>query len=130
MEKEFGVAAKAIIKNGEGKYLILFKSKNEDINPNEIDIPGGRVEFGEDVQDCLKREVYEEVGLDVKVNHPSRVWGFVKGKLHLVGITFVVDLIGGEISLSGEHDAYKWMTKDEILVGDFPGWIKKEFEVL
>jgi 8-oxo-dGTP diphosphatase len=130
MEKKFGVAAKALVKNMEGQYLVLFKSENEDINPNEIDIPGGRVEFGEDVQDCLSREISEEVGLKIKINHPSRVWGFVKNELHLVGITFVADLIGGDIALSGEHDAYKWMTKDEILKGDYPGWIKKEFEVL
>ena len=48
MEKKFGVAVKAIIKNEEGNFLILFKSDNEDINPNEVDIPGGRVEFGEE----------------------------------------------------------------------------------
>lgn len=130
MDKKFGVAAKAIIKNKDGKYLVLFKSENEDINPNEIDIPGGRVEFGEDVQDCLIREIQEEVNLDIKVNRPSRAWGFVKDNLHLIGITFTADLISGEISLSGEHNVYRWMTKEEILAGDYPGWIKKEFEVL
>jgi len=130
MDKKFGVAVKVIIKNKEGKYLVLFKSENEDINPNEIDIPGGRVEFGEDVQDSLKREVFEEVGLEIEILHPSRVWGFVKDDLHLIGITFTADLIGGEISLSGEHDAYRWITKEEILAGDYPGWIKKEFEIL
>ena len=130
MDKKFGVAAKAIIRNKEGKYLVLFKSEDEDINPNEIDIPGGRIEFGEDVQDCLKREVTEEVGLEINIGHPLRVWGFVKNDLHLIGITFIADLIGGDISLSGEHDTYRWMTKEEILVGEYPGWIKKEFEVL
>ncbi len=130
MDKKFGVAAKAIIKNEEGRYLVLFKSDTEDINPNEIDIPGGRVEFGEDVQDCLKREIIEEVGLDIKIDRPSRVWGFVKENLHLIGITFTAELVGGNIKLSGEHDAYKWMTKDEILEGDYPKWIKKEFEVI
>lgn len=129
-EKKFGVAAKAIIRNGEGKYLVLFKSENEDINPNEIDIPGGRVEFGEEVEECLKREVKEEAGLDIEIERPSLVWGFVKDNLHLIGVTFIAQEKGGEIVLSGEHDMFRWMTKEEIMNGEYPKWIKKEFSAL
>ena len=127
MENKFGVATKAIIKNSEEKYLVLFKSEIEDVNPNEIDIPGGRIEFGEDAKDCLEREVKEETNLRININKPTRVWHIIKENLHLVGVTFAADLIDGEIKLSGEHNLYKWMTKDDILNGDYPNWIKKEF---
>lgn len=130
MEKKFGVAAKAIIKNEEDKFLILFKSKIEDINPNEIDIPGGRIEFGENTKACLEREVKEETNLIIKIIKPSHVWNIVKGDLHLVGITFTASLTSGEVSLSSEHDAYRWMTKKEILDGDYPDWIREEFREL
>jgi len=130
MEKKFGVATKAIIKNKEGKYLVRFKSEEEDINPNEIDIPGGRIEFGEVVEDGLKREIEEEVGLNIDVKRPSRVWGFVKEDLHLIGITFPAEYVDGEVRLSGEHKSYKWMDKNDILTGDYPGWIKEEFQAL
>ena len=130
MEKKFGVAAKALIKNNEGKYLVLFKSDNEDINPNEIDIPGGRIEFGEETLACLEREVKEETSLEIKIISPSRVWNIIKDDLHLVGVTFVAELIGGVINLSGEHNTYFWMTKEEVLNGDYPKWIKKEFSAL
>lgn len=127
MENYFGVATKAIIKNQEGKYLVLFKSAIEDINPNEIDIPGGRLEFGEDIEEGLKREIREEINLTVKIEKPSRVWSLLKDNLHLVGITFLATYIEGDISLSEEHDSYRWVTKEEILEGDYPKWIKKEF---
>jgi 8-oxo-dGTP diphosphatase len=127
MEKKFGVATKAIIKNEEGKFLVLFKSENEDISPNEIDIPGGRIEFGEDAVACLEREVKEETNLEIKIVSPSRVWDLIKDDLHLVGITFLADVAGGTISLSGEHNSYRWMTKAEILEGEYPKWIKREF---
>ncbi len=127
MEKRFGVATKAIIENGEGKFLVLFKSNDEDINPNEIDIPGGRIEFAEEPDACLVREVKEETDLDIKVIKPTRVWSLVKEDFQLIGITYLVELIGGDISLSGEHDAYRWMTKEEIINGEYPKWIKKEF---
>ena len=82
MEKKFGVAAKALIKNEDGRFLVLFKSENEDINPNEIDIPGGRIEFGEDAVACLEREVKEETDLEIKVVNPSRIWNLIKDDLH------------------------------------------------
>src|SRR3989339_313295 len=77
-----------IIKNN-GEYLIVFKSDTEEISPNEVDIPGGRVEFGEEVEAGLKRKIKEELGIEIDVKNPSRVWGFVKENLHLIGITFL-----------------------------------------
>lgn len=130
MENHFGVATKAIIKNQEGKYLVLFKSEIEDINPNEIDIPGGRLEFGEDVEEGLKREIREEINLIVNIEKPSRVWSLLKDDLHLVGITFLATYVEGSINLSDEHNSYRWVTKEEILDGDYPKWIKKEFSNL
>ena len=127
MENHFGVATKAIIKNQEGKYLVLFKSEIEDIGPNEIDIPGGRLEFGEDVEEGLKREIREELNLSVNIEGPSRVWSLLKDDLHLVGITFLATYVEGSINLSAEHNLYRWVTKEDILEGDYPKWIKKEF---
>lgn len=127
MENYFGVATKAIIKNQEGKYLVLFKSEIEDINPNEIDIPGGRLEFGEDIEEGLKREIREEINLTINIEKPSRVWSLLKDNLHLVGITFLATYVEGSINLSDEHNSYRWVTKEEILEGDYPKWIKKEF---
>lgn len=129
MDNKFGVATKAIIKNN-GEYLIVFKSDTEEISPNEVDIPGGRVEFGEEVEAGLKREIKEELGIEIEIKNPSRVWGFVKENLHLIGITFLAEYVGGEINLSGEHTHYKWVSKDEILKGEYPKWLKKEFAVL
>ena len=127
MSEQFGVAVKAIIKNKEEKFLIIFKSDIEDINPNEIDIPGGRLKFGEEIYSGLKREVLEETNLEIKILKQSRVWSLVKGDLHLVGITFLAELVDGVIRLSNEHDFYKWLPKEEILNGEYPDWIKEEF---
>jgi len=130
MERNFGIAAKAIIENEKGKYLILYKSKIEDINPNEIDLPGGRIRFGEDIEESLKREVKEELGINIQIIKPLRVWSFVKGHLHLVGITFLAKYIGGRLRLSKEHTSCKWVDKEEILNGRCPEWIKEEFKVI
>lgn len=130
MEKKFGIATKAIIRRGDGKYLVVFKSETEDINPNEIDIPGGRLKFGEDILTGLKREIKEELGIEIEVIKPSRVWSLIKSDLHLAGITFLANYLGGEVGLSGEHTRYQWVTKEEVLNGDYPKWIKNEFKEL
>ena len=129
MEK-FQVATKAIIRGQDNKYLVLCKSHLEDINPNEIDIPGGRLKFGEDATDGLKREIKEELGLEVEILKPLRVWNLVKDDMHLVGITFLASYSGGQIILSEEHCNFNWVSKEEILNGSYPKWIKKEFDNL
>ncbi len=126
MENKFGVAVKAMIKKGNC-YLVVYKSDKEDINPNTIDIPGGRIEFGEKIEDALKREVKEELGIEIEIKKPSNTWGFVKGNLHLVGITFLVEYKSGEIIVSDEHTDFEWIEKEKILEGKYPEWLKKEF---
>lgn len=130
MDRKFGVATKAIIRNDEGKYLVLHKSEIEKISPNEIDIPGGRMKFGEGVEESLKREIAEELGIHIEIEKPLRVWGFIKDNLHLVGITFLAKYIDGEIKLSEEHTKHEWVGRDKILMGDYPEWIKEEFKRL
>jgi len=49
MENRFGVAVKAIIGNEKGQFLVLYKSEIEEIGPGKIDLPGGRMQFGEDI---------------------------------------------------------------------------------
>lgn len=114
---DFGVATKAFIIK-EDKILIIYKTEEEasnDPNPNiRRDIPGGRVEFGEDPNMALRREIGEEVGLNVKVITPINVWYFVKENFQLVGIDFLCVWESGEVKLSKEHKDYEWLTLKEI----------------
>jgi len=68
-------AQKAFILN-EDKLLLIKKSKNAPVEPNKWEVPGGRMEFGESVEDHIKREVKEEVGIDIEVGEPFDVWTF------------------------------------------------------
>jgi 8-oxo-dGTP diphosphatase len=105
MSKEFGIALKAMIKSDKGEFLVLSKSDKDEINPKQVDIPGGRMEFGENLETAIKREIKEELGINIKIGKPSRVWNMIKDDLHLVGITFNAKYIDGEVKLSFEHIA-------------------------
>ena len=53
-------AARAIIRDKEDKILLICRRDN-----GVWDLPAGRIELGESITDCLKREVREETGLEV-----------------------------------------------------------------
>lgn len=53
----------ALIVNSEGKILLAKSHKWFD----KYTLPGGHIELGETMEEALKREVKEEVGLDVEV---------------------------------------------------------------
>jgi 8-oxo-dGTP diphosphatase len=86
------------------------------MNPHDFDIPGGRVQWGEQLENAIIREVKEETELTVQIERISRGWGFTKGDLHLVGISFLTKCEACEnIILSDEHSDFFWKSKEEIL---------------
>jgi mutator protein MutT len=66
MSKFFKINVSTVIFNSEGKILIQKRSPNEEVFPNLWGIPGGTVEMSDkSVVDALKREVKEEVGVEI-----------------------------------------------------------------
>lgn len=128
MSQTFAIAVKWIIRNPENKYLILFKSDEEDMNPNDFDIPWWRINRGENLPQALDREIKEETWLDVKIEKISRTRWFTKWDLHLVWITFLVYCENSQnINLSQEHNWFRRKTKDEVLNSNVPSRLKEEF---
>ena len=116
--KVFGVAIKAYIFK-KNRILVIYKTAKEAANDpkpeNRKDVPGGRLEFGEEPIQALKREVKEEVNLKVNVVKPLRIWHYVKGNFQLVGINYLCLWEAGDVLLSDEHEYYEWLTKEDII---------------
>ena len=124
---EIGFATKGVIFK-EGKILLIVKSNSEKMNPNTVDIPGGRLDFGEMPEESLKREIIEEVGLDVEILGILRCWSFIKKEknFQLVGVTFLCNYRSGNVALSDEHTSFLWVEPREIIEGDYSSWLKDE----
>lgn len=77
--EQFRFAQKAFIVN-DGKLLLVKKSADDPFHPNEWEVPGGRMEFGEKLDEHIKREVKEEVGLDIIPGEPFAMWTWILEK--------------------------------------------------
>lgn len=129
-ENKFAVAVKAIVQH-QDRFLLLKKSSSEDVNPNTYDLPGGRVEFGEELDQALKREVREETGLSIEIVKLINAWStLIKKDLQLVGMTYWCQSKNSDVQISGEHISAEWLTLDELEVMNLPDWLKEEFALL
>ncbi|MCK8114885.1 NUDIX hydrolase [Anaerosoma tenue] len=115
MDRPLGVAGKAIVRGGGGKILLLQRAATSGHDPGLWELPGGKMDYGEQLPEALAREVVEETGLTVSVGRPILTWHFTKEPFWVTGVTFICDLVGGEMTLSSEHDDVAWLTPTEAL---------------
>lgn len=126
MAQAFWIAVKGVIVNPENKILIVSKKNEENPKEEEYNIPWGKLQFWEKIEDGLKREIKEELGIDVKVGKPIRTRGFVKNNFHMVGVTFFARFFEGELHSSNKNLQYSRKSKKEISEGNLPQRIKNE----
>ena len=126
--KRFDVATKAIIVNND-KFLAITRHDEDDFMAGSVDLPGGKLEFGEEPAHGLVREVKEETGLDIDVIAPIRTWTFMRDKnTQVVGMTFLCEKIGGSERLSKEHSGLRWVSLNDHKKEGFPGWLIMDIE--
>ena len=58
---------RAVIFNDHAQVLLLKRSSNQKIDQFLWELPGGKLNEGEDPLEALKREVYEETGLEIRI---------------------------------------------------------------
>ncbi|MCA1756718.1 MAG: NUDIX domain-containing protein [Bacteroidales bacterium] len=96
----------AVIRDEEERVLVVQHGGESD-HPWLWEFPGGKVKRGEDPEECIIREIEEELSISVVICHSLTEvvhdYGFRKIRL----IPFVCDTIESDISLA-EHAAYNW----------------------
>lgn len=66
--------------------------------------PGGGMIFGENANDCLKREMEEETGLKIKVGELLFVNEYISPPLHAVELFYKTEIEGGTLRLGSDPE--------------------------
>jgi 8-oxo-dGTP diphosphatase len=78
-------------------------------------IPGGKVEFGENLQQAAEREIKEETGVVIKATTPVYVFDLIEDeKRHYVIVDLLADYISGTPKASDDADDAKWFSLQDI----------------
>ena len=96
----------------EGKVLTTQRAAAMK-EPLKWEFPGGKLEDGESQEDCLHRELMEELGIKVRITSRMPVSEYQYQSYLLQLIPFSAEFVSGEIRLH-EHAAYKWCSFEEL----------------
>lgn len=77
------------------------------------EFPGGKIEDGETPQEALVREIKEELDTEIVVGELIDTIEYDYPTFHLSMDCFWAEIVSGDLALK-EHEAAKWLTKDEL----------------
>ena len=113
---QFVIHVSCVILNQENEILLVQERKPASYG--KYNLPGGHLEIGEKIAAGVKREVKEEVNLEVDPEYLVGIFTGV-GEHHFVNYVFYTEIIDQEPEpQSSEILDCKWLSIDEILKMD------------
>jgi len=123
----FTLTAKAAVLNEKNEILLIKRHKDDHHGAGKWDFPGGTLDSDENLEEALRREIEEEVGIKIKLESILSVHDFEKkynknikinGEKAVVngkGARFLGYAKSDNIRLSKEHEEYEWVTMEKAL---------------
>lgn len=113
--KKIGVA---VIKNEEGKILID-KRLSQGLMANLWEFPGGKIEEGETVIECIEREIKEELGINITVGEHLITISHDYSKFKVTLMVYLCSLLSGKPQTIGCQEV-KWVNIADLSNFNFP----------
>ena len=118
----------AIIKtlNENGEPIIFATQRGYGDLKGGWEFPGGKIEEGETPQEALVREIKEELETEISVGELIDTIEYDYPTFHLSMDCFWAEIVSGNLVLT-EHEAAKWLTKDEL---DSVEWLPADIKLI
>lgn len=106
-----------------GKVLIA-QNKEDSDHPFQWEFPGGKLKAGETEEQCICREIKEELELEIRILEklPGVEYDYGIKKIEL--IPFICGIKSGELKLN-DHIKTEWIEMDKLYAVDFSAADKK-----
>ncbi|HPX69486.1 MAG TPA: 8-oxo-dGTP diphosphatase MutT [Bacillota bacterium] len=109
------VTAAAIIR--DGKVLIAQRQQGSHME-YKWEFPGGKLEPDETPEECIIREIKEEMDIDIEVDDIYKVVKFRYEEKDILLLCYLCRIIKGDLKAIECND-FRWVTKDELPGFDF-----------
>lgn len=109
-----------IIKNTQNKILFVQEGRDkyyEKAN-NVFGLPSGKIEWTEKIADGLKREMREELNIEIRPVGLIGVYQYVRDNSQCLGLAFTVELLSDEADIKYNQEELKsiqWLSVEEAL---------------
>ena len=90
------------------------------------EFPGGKLEPGETPQQCIEREIREELATEVKAEKILGVVDYDYPTFHLTMHCILCTIVSGDLKLL-EHEAARWLSKETLRSVD---WLPADLLIL
>lgn len=109
------VTAAVIEKDGK---ILIAKRRIGDRHGGRWEFPGGKIDFGETPEECLRRELREELGIESEVGEFICKSTFTYMFVPIELLVYKVRYISGEFQAL-DHDELRWVMPSELNTYDF-----------
>ena len=120
--KKYPVSVKGIVYINAN--IVLLKNER-----NEWELPGGKIEISESTEQCVIREIKEELNLEVELQSLVDVWMYkVGGKVNVLIITYLckpIQMNETKLKISHEHKELGLFARDQIAALNMPEGYKQ-----
>ena len=110
----------------DGQQIIFATQRGYGDFKDMWEFPGGKIEPGETPQQALKREIIEELDTEIEVGELIGTVEYDYPEFHLSMDCFWATIISGDLVLR-EHEAAKWLKKDELETVE---WLPADLELV
>lgn len=107
----------AVIRNEEKEILVVQRGEATD-HPFKWEFPGGKLALEETEEECVIREVEEELAMKIVICGKLATVDHDYGHKQIRLIPFICDT-PNELPFLSEHLAYKWVEEKDLMTLDF-----------
>ena len=95
-------------------------------------IPGGKIRFGETLQQAAEREIQEETGIVIKAGAPIHAFDLIRADegVHYVIIDVIAEYVSGDVNAADDAADARWFPLEQLLRDSGGADIEKETRAL